>query len=337
MSKLGTVTKILLFIAALAALAALVVQQRHRLLMASLGSGEPPPLLEPFDEGEKDNPNLRWFDDYFLIVEIDAQTFAIAEPRYEQQNLNYLIIGRDRALLFDAGSGYRDVTAVASQLTDRPITFVPSHLHYDHLGNLSGANLNNGGNVARYALIDLPHLRERAPNNQLLLRWQEHLGAGEGYDTPTLHIDEWLLPNSVISLGGRALRILYTPGHTNDSISLYDRARGQLFSGDFIYQGPLYAFLPNSSLAEYAQGAETLLRSLPEDSRVYGAHRSTPPGLPVLSRSDINDLHVALQNIEAGTLTGTGNYPISYRVNEQIQLLAEPELLRTDALSYPEL
>jgi len=320
---------LLLVIVVVAAMTYAGITNRHKLIIGNMGAGAPPALLDAQDEG----PNSSWFDDYFVIVNIDPQTTAIVEPRYEQQNINYLITGHDRALLFDAGSGLRDVAAVAAALTDKPITFVPSHLHYDHIGK--------GGPFARLALVDLPHLRSRAITKAggatLALEWPEHLGSAEGYEPPTLTVDEWLPPNSVVSLGGRALRVLYTPGHTDDSISLFDAARGYLFSGDFMYEGPLYAFLPNSSLGDYVQGAKTLLDSLPEDVKIYGAHRTGPQGVPVLSRRDIEAISKVLASISRDELVGDGDYPITYAINERLQLLAEPRWLQNWEQRYPEL
>lgn len=320
---------LLLVVLVLAAVAYAGITNRHKLIIGSMGTGAPPALLAAQDEG----PDANWLDDYFVIVTIDPQTIAIVEPRYQQQNINYLIMGHDRALLFDAGSGLRDVTAAAATLTDKPITFVPSHLHYDHIGK--------GGPFARLALVDLPHLRARAKpaenGSTLALEWPEHLGSAEGYDLPTLNVDEWLPPNSVVSLGGRALRVLYTPGHTDDSISLFDTARGYLFSGDFMYEGPLYAFLPNSSLGDYVQGTKILLSNVPEDVKIYGAHRTGPQGVPVLSRSDIEAISDALSGISRDELVGDGDYPITYPVNDRLQLLAEPRWLQNWEQRYPEL
>jgi hydroxyacylglutathione hydrolase len=301
----------------------LLVMERHRIVIALMTTGNSPNLLSPADEGK----SVRWHDDYFIIKTLDPKTFVIGEPRYHQQNLNYLIVGSERAILFDAGSGYRDVNAVAETLTDKPITFIPSHFHYDHVGN--------GRSFNRVAIIDLPHIRSRAENGKLKLTWQEHLGSAEGYDLPTLKVDEWLIPNESIAIGGRELRVLYTPGHTDDSISLLDVKNGYLFTGDFLYEGPLFAFLPNSRMSDYLQGTETLLTSVPPQTRIYGAHRLGSPGVPELKLTDVQDLDKALRLIRKGDLAGDGIFPITYSVNRTMQLLVEPAWLQNWDRRYP--
>jgi hypothetical protein len=77
-------------------------------------------------------PNIRGFDDWYAIEEIAPGLFGIGEPKYQWLNWYYLIVGRDRALLFDIGPGIRDITPVVMSLTDKPITALLSHLHFDH-------------------------------------------------------------------------------------------------------------------------------------------------------------------------------------------------------------
>ncbi len=299
-----------------AALAALGVAQRHRLLVALLALQGAPPLGPATAEG----PAVRWFDDYFTVQTLGAGTFAIGEPRYAQQNFSYLIVGSQRAVLFDAGPGVRDIRPVAESLTPLPITFVPSHFHYDHVGNRV--------TFERVAVVDLPYLRERAEGNRLALLPLEHLGKSEGFEAPTLEVDEWLAPGSVLALGGRDLVVLPTPGHTEESISLLDRASGVLFSGDFLYPGALYAFLPNSGMGDYQAGARSVLAAAAPGTRIFGAHRVGPPAAPELALDDVRDLAETLLAISAGERAGTGVYPVSYRVNERVELLAEPRWLQ---------
>jgi len=306
-----------------AGIAGALVAGRHRLLVYGLALQGPPALLEAVDEG----PEVSWHDDWFTVRSVAAGTWAIAEPRYAQQNHSYLIAGAERAVLFDAGPGLRDVRPVVESLTDLPVTFVPSHFHYDHVGN--------DVTFERVAVVDLPYLRERAPDGRLRLGFDEHLGVAEGIAAPTLEVDDWLAPGSELDLGGRTLRVLHTPGHTEDSISLLDVASGDLFSGDFLYPGPLFAFLPNSGMGDYLAGARSVLGALPADARVLGAHRLGPPGLPETGRNDVEDLRAALEGIRAGELRGDGFFPVVYPVNERVELWAEPRWLQRWTPRHP--
>jgi hydroxyacylglutathione hydrolase len=275
-----------------------------------------PELSEATDQG----PRARWVDDYYTVEALDERTFAIGEPRYAQQNFSYLIVGSERAVLFDAGPGVRDIRPIAESLTDRPITFVPSHLHFDHLGD--------GARFSSIAVVDLPDLRERDRNGQLTPTNAEHLGFTEGFAIPTLQVTEWIAPGSTISLGDRSLLVLHTPGHTADSITLVETATGLIFSGDFVYPGPLFAFLPGSAMGDYLDGAEVILHFAPSESRILAAHRAEPSGLPELALSDVEDLEAALLQIERRELAGQGIYPVIYPVNERMSLRAEPRWLQ---------
>lgn len=292
--------------------------ERRSLVVRLASFMGPAKELQPADADQ--GGTARWLDDYYTVEALDDRTFAIGEPRYAQQNFSYLIVGSERAVLFDAGPGVRDIRPIAQSLTDRPILFVPSHFHFDHLGN--------GVGFTEVAVVDLPQLRKRAKDGRLRLTSGEHLGFTEGFATPTLPITEWLKPGGAISLGDRSLLVLHTPGHTPESISLVEAATGLVFSGDFLYPGPLFAFLPGSAMGDYQKGVRTLLESSPIAPRLLGAHRSAASGLPELTRADLEDLEQALIAIHRRQRPGTGIYPVTYSVNEQISLLAEPRWLQ---------
>lgn len=315
--------KLLISVAIIASLLSVSIWQRHRIIFNLLSSGEPPALLS----AQNEYPDENWVDDYYVVVMLDERTFAIGEPRNSQKNYNYLIIGDDRAVLFDAGTGQFDIRPVAQSLTALPITFVPSHFHYDHVGNTV--------TFERVAVVDLPHVRRRSNNSQLQLEFAEHLGTTEGIPAPILQIGEWLAPNSILDLGGRQLRVLYTPGHTDDSISLLDVESNTLFTGDFIYPGSLFAFMPNSNLGDYLQAAESILVSVSNNTRLYGAHGSQEGGVPELSMGDVQDLSEQLQRIKNGELKSTGTYPVGYLINDNLELLTEPRWLQNWDPRYP--
>lgn len=310
----------LLILVLIGLLGAWAYVERRDLVMyafAAAGTGEPPPLLPAENEGLE----VSWLDDYFTVEQVAPDTYAIGEPRYAQQNYNYLIVGDDKALLFDAGPGIRDIRGAAEGLTDRPIVFLPSHFHYDHVGNEITFD--------EIAVVDLPHIRSRVDENgRLTLLPMEHLGMAEGVEAPSWEVDHWWQPGSKIDLGSRTLTLIYTPGHTTDSVSLLDEANQILFSGDYLYPGDLYGFLPNSSMADYQSTALNLLGNLDPNVVLLGAHRVTPPGAPRLGYQDVEDLAVGLRHIQGGEIEGLGSYPQAFPINERLTMLAEPRWLQ---------
>ncbi len=285
---------------------------RRPLMMRAYSAFSAEPQLQ---EAAPEEHNVRLFDDYFTVEELAPGVWAIGEPRYPQQNYNYLIAGTRRAILFDSGPGWRDIRPVVGSLTPLPVTAIPSHLHYDHIGNHS--RFENVG------LIDLQHLRRRAVDNTLTPTADEYLGFMEGLLPPALQITEWLQPNSEIDLGGRRLEVLLTPGHTPESISLLDRDHGLLFSGDYLYEGELFAFLPGGSLADYLTTSHELLARVPPGTTIYSAHRVSPPGAPALDYRDLEDLQTTLDKIRSGAAIGEGRWLKTWRINDSLSITGE--------------
>jgi hydroxyacylglutathione hydrolase len=254
-------------------------------------------------------------DDYFAVEDLGDGTFAIGEPRYYQQNYSYLIIGTTRALLFDSGSGTRDISVVVGRLTKLPVTVLVSHLHFDHLGGIVP--------FEHVAMIDLPETRADVSGAFFRATRYEYLGLVDGRAAPSIRVGEWLKAGSIIDLGGRSLRVLSTPGHTPSSVALFDAQNKRLFIGDFIYPTTLYAFLPGASLSAYQATAKMLIQMLPVDTVLWTAHccrRNEGVSAPWLSMTDLGDLDVALTAVRSGQAHAKGFYPRVYPVNEEMTL-----------------
>ena len=257
----------------------------------------------------------RMVDEYFAVEDLGDGTFAIGEPRYYQQNYSYLIVGETRAILFDSGSGTRDISGVVANLTKLPITVIVSHLHYDHLGGV--------GPFGHVAMIDMPETRADMAGALFQPSRYEYMGFYDGRVAPSFRVSEWLAPGAVIDLGGRALQVLSTPGHTPSSVALFDATNRRLFIGDFIYPTTLYAFLPGARLSAYQATAKMLLRMLPADTVLWTAHccrKNEGVSAPWLSMRDLRDLDTALTAVRAGQAKGAGFYPRVFRVNDEMTL-----------------
>ena len=277
-------------------------------------------FLEPHAIVDAAKPDLaagRMVDDYWAVQDIDAHTYAIGEPRYYQANYSYLLVGENRALLFDAGSGTRDIRGVAARLTQLPVTVMPSHLHYDHTGGIAP--------FTSVTMIDLPATRADVRRDHLTPGRYEFLGMIDGLSPPTFIVTDWVKPGATIDLGGRRLQVIHVPGHTHSSVALYDAAAHQLFAGDFIYPTTLYAFLPGASLGEYRATTQALLATLPADAKIWTAHccrADERMSAPWLTMTDLRDLDTALTRLQSGELPSSGFFPRRFPVNHQMTLAA---------------
>jgi len=254
----------------------------------------------------------RWFDDYYTVEAITVDTFAIGEPRYHQQNYSYLLIGQARAVLFDSGTPLRDIRPVVASLTDLPVTLIASHLHYDHVGNHH--------RFSSIAMLDTPRTRAEIEDGWFRPQKSQHLGHLEKFDRPRWRVSEFWAPGSNTDLGNRVITVIHTPGHTDQSVSLLDRGQNLLLTGDYIYEGPLFAFLPDSSPADYLDTARDLLMEIDDETRLLAAHRITPPGAPILTTQDLRDLERALVRMKDGDSVPEGIYPAVWPVNEQLTI-----------------
>lgn len=80
-----------------------------------------------------------WYETTFLA----PNTYIIEEPQSSQGNVSYLFFGENEALMFDTGSGENTpvngtkIQYLLEQLTDKPITLLLSHFHFDHSQNIA--------------------------------------------------------------------------------------------------------------------------------------------------------------------------------------------------------
>jgi hydroxyacylglutathione hydrolase len=220
-------------------------------------------------------------DGYFDVSRIDPDTYAIHEPRYWQRNVMYVLKGENRAILFDTGSGTRDIAFVADKVTKKPMTAVASHAHYDHIG--SHASFKS------VAMVDLPETRESTDDKS----WYSPPTSKSLYTfADGFHVTEWWKPGETIDIGDRRIDVVHVPGHSTDSIALVDRERGYAFVGDLLYGGTLYANLPGSDVATYLASVRRLLADFPEIRTVFGAHEDAR-----LEREDLVALEKSLADI----------------------------------------
>lgn len=236
--------------------------------------------------------------DWFEVYVAARNVYALYEPGHWEEAIAYLIVGRERALLFDTLMGIGDLRSVVRQLTDLPVIVVNSHSHYDHVGD------NHRFDTVLAPDSDYTRSNARGLDNEQALRFVPEGSIWKPtppeFDLATWNVEPWdvdgyLADGDTIDLGGRSLEVLLTPGHAPDALCLLDRENGLLFTGDTYYRGPLFAHLPGSDLDLYAATAARLAALRGEVRLVMPAHNTT-----TVDPDDLLELDAALRSVAEG-------------------------------------
>ena len=242
------------------------------------------------------NPQEEWFE----IYEIRDGVYALYEPKQFEEVISYLIIGQRRALLFDTGMGIGKISDAVHHLTKLPISVLNSHTHFDHTGgnaeftDIFGRDTeftrnSEKGQSNRYSKDAL------APE-----RICGKLPSGvtdRDFSIRPFHINHFVQDETQIDLGGRNLTVLFTPGHTPDSLSLLDSDNGLLFTGDTFYRGPIYLFTPETDFNAFEKSVARLHGLLPRLKLLLPAHN-----VPLADPADLERLNSAVQQVRSGNL-----------------------------------
>jgi glyoxylase-like metal-dependent hydrolase (beta-lactamase superfamily II) len=229
--------------------------------------------------------------DWFDVRDLGEGSWLIAEPGHAN---SFLVAGADTALLFDTGMGIAPIGPVVRELTDLPLLVVNSHDHLDHRGG-------NAGLV--HEALDLaahPAGRHEAPDAEFLRAYEKAMRAVHTDYRRYLELDarnffvctrlprmreipdlsSWSVPavrptraltdGEVLDLGGRELRVLFTPGHAPDALCLYEAATGTLLAGDTLLAAAHWLHGPGADLTAFAASTARLAEL--EPARVLVSH-----------------------------------------------------------------
>lgn len=183
------------------------------------------------------------------VTEIAPRTWCLSEFRLVNA---FLIEGEECAALVDTGCGIGDLAREVRELTDKPLIILLTHTHFDHDGGIYEfpgvpvyVNPLDGELIAEdrvnmvkymgtedYNEMRRGYIRSRGPIRCPDLDQAELLKLVP--DHPTNDGYSWLpvRDGNEIDLGGRVLKAIHTPGHTDGSTCFLDAENRILFSGD---------------------------------------------------------------------------------------------------------
>ena len=85
-----------------------------------------------------------------------------------------------------------------------------------------------------------------------------------------------LQEGDILTFGNQKLQVLYTPGHADGSICLYDEKNKMVFVGDVLFAGSVgRTDLPTGSTPVLMQSIREKLMTLPDDTTVFCGHEIT--------------------------------------------------------------
>jgi glyoxylase-like metal-dependent hydrolase (beta-lactamase superfamily II) len=239
----------------------------------------------------------RIYQEWFEVWEAEPGVHVIAENLHFERVRSYLIEGEGRAILLDTGMGVGDIRAVVEDLTSLPITVLNSHAHWDHIG----------GNW-RFNEI-LIHAAEaddivKGRDNASLKKWFKPdllygpLASGTTIDNVEIKSSRAttiLTGDERLELGGRALELMHTPGHSEGGLVVLDRQNGIVFTTDVAYLAPLYCYSPWTNVFDYQRSLVKLEAATAGMRAAYPSHDQTPFAPEAIGR-----MRVAFDEIIAG-------------------------------------
>ena len=216
-------------------------------------------------------------DDWFEVYQVADGVTAIYEPHQWQEVISYLIEGDDSALLFDTGNGIGDIAAVVAGLTEKPITVLNSHGHYDHVGGNYQFETILGMDTEFTRARQQGHANESIAievSPEALCRPLPEGVTEENHVGRPYQIDQFIEDGFEIDLGGRTLEVILIPGHTPDAIALIDREARLMWTGDSFYAGPIWLFASETDLAAYAESLDRMIAEIPNVNALLPAHNT---------------------------------------------------------------
>ncbi|MCE7735075.1 MAG: MBL fold metallo-hydrolase [Candidatus Heimdallarchaeota archaeon] len=182
-------------------------------------------------------------DNWFDIIQINTHIYLIRErldmidERFHTQYTNiYVILGTHSAILFDTGSGLKEIRPhIEKIIGNRDLIIINSHNHFDHIGG------NKEFPSVHIHRFDLKRITK--PIDISFLKTSSSLHAAEfaknDYLLESSHEHQLLIGDEKFNLGDIEVEIISTPGHTPGSICLLTN-RGELFTGDTVHFGAVY-------------------------------------------------------------------------------------------------
>lgn len=222
---------------------------------------------------ERIDVSQEWFEVYRLTQD----TLAIYEPYQFEEAISYLLLGKEKGILVDTGTGIGNLKKLVTELTDLPVSVVNTHTHWDHIGANHQFDtiicFNDPECIGKLLKgVDNARLQPSITGDSIWKSLPEELDLAS-WEIPSVKPTNLLEDGEIIELGeGRTLEVIYTPGHSPGSICLLDKKNRLLFTGDTFFPGPLYAYPEDVDIDLYRKSIDRLSGRIEEYDYLCSGH-----------------------------------------------------------------
>ncbi len=195
-------------------------------------------------------------EDWYRIRKLSDDVTFIDEPfiqEFYRCNI-WHVRGRDRDMLVDSGMGVVSLREWVPLVSERALTAVASHTHFDHIGchhefedrAVHRAEADILADPTRTATLADPYVTD-----EIFDRLPPQPYASTTYAVRSAPATRLLDDGDIVDLGDRHFEVIHTPGHSPGGIALWEKATGILFSGDIVYDGPLIEDTYHANAEDY--------------------------------------------------------------------------------------
>lgn len=176
----------------------------------------------------------------------------------------YIIVDetQKKAMVIDPAGEVPKIIEILNTLGAELVYIYLTHCHADHINGVNELKKEKGGKL-------LIHRKGRENLENRVPVLAEYIGLPPIYVKEDSIVDD----DDILHVGDLELRVIYTPGHTDDGTSLYCEKEEMLFSGDTLFKGAWGRVdLPTSDFDSIMNSIIKKLLILPENTIVYPGH-----------------------------------------------------------------
>jgi len=167
-----------------------------------------------------------------------------------------------QAMVVDPGDEIEEILEVVRRHGLKVAAIVITHAHIDHIGGAQKLKAATGAPV---------YMNQ---NDRELQKMMDVQAGWLGMATPeAVEIDVAANDGDKLLVGATEVHILYTPGHTQGSVSLWIPSEKKLLAGDTLFRGSIgRTDLPGGDGRQILRSIHDKLLPLPEETMVVPGH-----------------------------------------------------------------